>query len=191
MSNNSRDHESSSLLPPLLYRPLRTRRSSYPKYVILVNAGCPIPVKHSILGHEVSVALVNSGRAFEVPPIVDDIAETICWLLEPASQLPIRCIFNSMASSLLRVCDRRTHHIHPLEAHFKLAAIAGCIIGRTYFGADVMDPEFVYDRVSQYLGVIWGEREIVYVHFKRVIQDLYVNMSNLFRCKYFYSLLCI
>ncbi len=121
--NDSRNHESSSL--PLLYRPLCTRRSSYPKYIILINGGSPIPVRHGVLGHEISSALVNSGRAKDVPPVVDDIAETLCWLLEARSPIPLQCIFNMISSHLLRVCDIRTHHIHPFKAHFKLAAIAG------------------------------------------------------------------
>jgi len=113
--NDSRNHESSSL--PLLYRPLCTRRSSYPKYIILINGGSPIPVRHGVLGHEISSALVNSGRAHEVPPVVDDIA---------------------------------------------------------------FPDAVVYDTVTHYLGVRWGRRQIINVHFKVVIMDLYQKMHELF-----------
>jgi hypothetical protein len=176
--NDSRNHESSSL--PLLYRPLCTRHSSYPKYIILINGGSPIPVRHGVLGHEISSALVNSGRAHEVPPVVDDIAETLCWLLEARSPIPLQCIFNMISSHLLRVCDIRTHHIHPFKAHFKLAAIAGCIIGRAHFNLDTFPDAVVYDTVTHYLGVRWGRRQIIIVHFKVVIMDLYQKMHELF-----------
>jgi hypothetical protein len=63
-SNNNNKNNNNNI--PLLYRSLSTQRSCYPKYIILINGGTPIPIKHHYLGNENCMALFLSGHALSI-----------------------------------------------------------------------------------------------------------------------------
>jgi hypothetical protein len=165
--------------PPLIYRPMSTRRSSYPKYIMLINGESLIPIRCIILGNDICLALIASSRAWELPPIVDDVADALGWLCTGNSPIQLRCIYDSVAVNLLRVCPRSRNHLHPYSAHFKLAVIAGCDIARIYLhGRNLAYNDAVYRAILDYVTNRWGEREIFRVNFKEVLIDLYNNMQN-------------
>jgi hypothetical protein len=57
---------------------------------------------------------VASGRAVPLPPLVNDIADTLYWLQDIESPMHLRCIYNVVARNLLRVCILDEEHNHPL-----------------------------------------------------------------------------
>jgi hypothetical protein len=178
---NEDDRNNNETVLPLLYRPMRTRRSSYPKYIFIRNGRAPILVRRAVLGNEISSALVNSERAWELPPIVEDIADALCWLRESDSPIHLRCIYNTVAENLSRVCPWSHNHMHPYSAHFNLAVFAGCDIARVFLhGRNLPYNNAVYPAILDYVGNRWGEREIIRIDFKIVLIDLYENMQVLF-----------
>jgi hypothetical protein len=84
---------------------------------MLRNGATPIPIKRQHLGNENCAALVASGYAAVVPPIIDDIADFLYWLQELDLPMHLRCIYNVVARNLLRVCIEDEEHIHPFQAH--------------------------------------------------------------------------
>jgi hypothetical protein len=59
---------------------LFTRLCSYPMYIILINSPTPIPIKRQSLGNDVCLLLLSSGCAYSLPPLVDNITDTLYWL---------------------------------------------------------------------------------------------------------------
>ncbi len=114
--NDGSDIIGNELVLPLIYHPLRTRHSSYAKYLMIRNGRAPILIRRILLGNEISLDLVTSGRAWKLPPIVNDIADTLCWLHEEDSPIQLHCIYKSVAVSLIRVCPMHRNHIHPYIA---------------------------------------------------------------------------
>jgi hypothetical protein len=69
---------------PLLYCSLSTRGCSYPIYILLRCSRMPNLIKRQFLVNQICSALITSGRAVAVPPLVDDIADALIWLLDDA-----------------------------------------------------------------------------------------------------------
>jgi hypothetical protein len=76
---------------PLLYRSLSTRRASYPQYIMLKNGDTPIAINRRYLGNDNCMALLLSGHAVAVPPMVNDIADALYWLQNILSPPLLRC----------------------------------------------------------------------------------------------------
>jgi hypothetical protein len=165
---------------PLLYTSLSTRRCSYPNYIMLLNATTPIPIKRQILGNDVCLSLVTSGRAVPLPPLVDDIADTLSWLQEINSPMHLRCIYNAVSFNLLRVCILDEAHIHPLDAHYELALIATDILIQTHFPAEFDGNIIAW--VSSHLDFCWGHHRLHLVPFSTIIRDIYAYLNEV--CKY-------
>jgi len=166
---------------PLLYQPLSTRRRSYPKYVMLINSMRPFPFKRHNLGDDVCSSLIASGRVVPLPPLVNDIADTLYWLQDIECPMYLQCIYNVIPRNLLRVCILGEEHIPPLDAHRRLALIATYVLIRTnVYPAHVNpahDPTFL-TTISSYLEFRWG-RKIRFVHFKDVITEMYAYISKM------------
>ncbi len=160
----------------LLYHSLSTRCRSYPKYVMLINSMMPIPIKRQNLGDDVCSSLIASGRAVPLPPLVNDIADTLYWLQDIESPMHLRCIYNVVARNLLRVCILDEEHIHPLDAHRRLALIATYVLIRTHI-YPAHDPTFL-TTISSYLEFRWGQ-QIRLVHFKDTIKEMYAYISEM------------
>jgi hypothetical protein len=64
------------------------------------------------------LSLVTSGHAVPLPPLVDGIADTLCWLQDFNSRMHLQCIYNVVALTLLQVCISDEVHIHPLDAYY-------------------------------------------------------------------------
>ena len=69
---------------PLLFSSLSTRQSSYPTWLVILSTPTPHVIKRSDLGNEVADLLLLSYRAFPVPPMVNDIASALSWLVDTA-----------------------------------------------------------------------------------------------------------
>jgi hypothetical protein len=118
---------------PLVYRSLCTRSRSYPQYILLITSATPIPITRQVLGNKISLALVASGHAKELPPLVDDIADMLCWLRELHSLMPLCCIYNVIALNLKWVYIMDDDHIHPFDVHYTLTVIATYVMAQVIF----------------------------------------------------------
>lgn len=107
--------------PPLIYCPLSTRSSSYPAWVMLETSSTPIMIKTSDLCSSLALqGFLSSNQVLPVPPMVNDIAEALPWLLEA---FPI--LYRAVAINLFMVCNWQSlHHISPYDAHFRLSMVA-------------------------------------------------------------------
>jgi hypothetical protein len=90
---------------------------------MLLHATTPIPIKRQILGNDFCSSMITLGCDVPLPPLVDDIADTMCWLHNINSPMHLRCIYNVVAKNLLRVCIMDEENIHPFDAHHQLAVI--------------------------------------------------------------------
>jgi hypothetical protein len=87
-----------NLLPPFIYCPLSTRHSSYPAWVMFKSSPTPILIKTSNLGNNNAVqGLLGSDQILPVPPIVNDMAEALPWLLEVNA---LQCFYQLLDSCL-------------------------------------------------------------------------------------------
>ena len=162
---------------PVLYRSLSTRRCSYPNYIILINLPTPIPIKRQSLGNDVCLSLVTLGRALPLPPLVDDIADTLYWLQDVNSPVHLRCIYNIVAKNLLRVCILDEAHIHPLDAHYRLALLATYVLIQTHVHPAHDDYNYFLTSVPSYFELRWGHR-LNLVPFRDIITDIYAYLTE-------------
>jgi len=158
--------------PPLLYRSLSTRRASYPTYIMIKNGDRPVAINRHFLGNENCMALLLSGHAVAVPPMVNDIADALYWLQDILSPPLLRCTHNVIAKNLLRVCIVDEDHIHPFDAHFKLAMIAVHVLFNTHWN------EVEISTIRIYVELRWG-REISIVKFKDVLLQAAIDLDYL------------
>jgi hypothetical protein len=109
---------------PLIFGPLSTRRSSYPTWVMMYSHSLPYAIKLSDLHNNAVVqALLGSERVLPVPCIVDDIAESLRWLLE-VEVFPLSPFYMLVVTQLLLVCDWQSpFYVHPYDAHYKIMLI--------------------------------------------------------------------
>jgi hypothetical protein len=168
---------------PLLYRPLSTRRCSYPKYIMLKNATTPIAIKRQCLGNDVCLILVASGCAVELPPVVDDVADTLYWLQDVNSPMHLRCVYNVLAKNLLRVGIMDDNHIHPSMAHFQLAVVACFVLISTHLG--LSNDQFLLPSIKGYLERRWGD-QLTLVPFRNIIIDFYDTLTNVSYCYFIF-----
>jgi hypothetical protein len=136
---------------------------------MLRNGLSPIPLKRQHLGNENCAALLASGHAIALPPIVNDIADALYWLQATESPAPLRSIYHYISFNLMRVCVIDGSHIHPLEAHYRLALISAVVMLKTIFENCVTQS---IEDIKAYFENRWGERLSV-VPFKDVILDFY------------------
>jgi hypothetical protein len=139
----------------------------------------PVAIKRVYLGNEICKALISSRRAVVVPPMVDDIAEALTWILWEAPQ-PIVCSYAAIIINLYDVCTFGNTSIHIREAHFKLTMMAMHCVLYCYFPhtqhADAIT------MLGYHLCHQWGER-IHLVGFTELLWDSYeflrdVSSSN-------------
>jgi hypothetical protein len=160
---------------PLLYSSMSTRRSSFPSWILIRSSPMPHIIRRSDLSNEATRLLISSGRALQVPPQVNDIAESLSWLMTSDAPVPLRSCFRGISVGLGLVCDfESSAHIHPLDAHLKIAAIA----------MNNMMAEFCPTFHSEANGIImlymhsrWGN-QLSFVGFKRLLLDCYLYVRS-------------
>jgi hypothetical protein len=158
----------------LIYSSLTTRRSSYPRWVLIKSSPLPVFIRRSHFGNEVFSLLLAANCTLSVPPLVNDIVESLTWLLVEAP-FPLRVCYRGISLTLLLVCDHRdSAHIHPLDAHEKIAMIAMSNV------MDAFSPRFypnAHDVLKSYIRSRWGEG-ISFVGFKNLLLECYDFMQD-------------
>jgi hypothetical protein len=89
---------------------------------MLKSSPTPILIKTLELRHNNAVqGLLGSDRILPVPPIVNDIAEAMSWLLEVDF---LQCVYRPVAKNLFLVCDWLSpDHINPYDAHLHISLV--------------------------------------------------------------------
>jgi hypothetical protein len=161
---------------PLIFGPLSTRHSSYPTWVMMYSHSLPYAIKLSNLQNNAVVqALLGSERVLPVPHIVDDIAESLRWLLED-EVFPLSSFYKVMVTQLLLVCDWKSpFHVHPYDAHYKIISIVAKRFLQKYFDHSIFH-EVIY-LVTLHLRESWGAR-ITFGGFKNVLMEVLEMIFN-------------
>jgi hypothetical protein len=164
---------------PLIFRPLSTRRSSYPTWVMMYSHSLPYAIKLSDLQNNAIVqALLGSERVLPVPRIVDDIAESLRWLLED-EVFPLSPFYKVVVTQLLLVCDWQSpFHVHPYDAHYKIIWIVAKHFLRKYFACSIFREAI--NLVTLHLRESWGAR-ITFGGFKNVLMEVLEMIFNNYR----------
>lgn len=157
----------------LFYSSLSTRRATYPTWVLLTRSSIPTLIKRSDVGNEVCQVLLSSHSALPVPPLVNDIAESLSWLLTEGPNPFVHC-HAIIAKCLLRVCR---HQIHPAQAHFKITLAAMSFLMK--FFAPIVHDDAI-EALRSYLQDRWGE-SISFVGFRYLLFDSYRFLCNNFQ----------
>jgi hypothetical protein len=174
---HTRGRQQSAEAPvPLLYSSLTTRRSSYPAWLLIKSSPIQNVVRRMDLGNEAAQVLLSSNCALEVPPIINDIAATLPWLLRSAP-FPLLSCYMPIVVNLQFVADcQGDYHIHPFEAHLKISIVC---INRMLFNY-FSDPVSVVSNqvIQDYVADRWGN-QIQHVGFHNILLDLleYVRLA--------------
>jgi hypothetical protein len=138
----------------------------------------PIFLKRNDLGNEICQVLLSSSQVLAVPPILDDIAASLTWLLLEAP-FPLSTSYADVAINLQYACDSEDDFIHPLEAHFKIAVFAMSNLMRAFSPENDVIAMAI---LRPYLCNRWGQ-SISLVGFQTVLCDSYeylINVSLIF-----------
>jgi hypothetical protein len=161
---------------PLLFSSLSTRQSSYPTWLVILSTPSPHVIKRSDLGNEVADLLLLSYRTFPVPPMVNDIASALSWLVDTGPTPLFLCCYKAIARNLLYICEGNSYHyIHPVDAHQTIALI--CMNSLLYdcYPRDII--ETAYEAVREYITTRWGDR-IQYAGFSNLLSDSYMFIKR-------------
>jgi len=88
---------------------------------MMYSHSLPYAIKLSDLQNDAVVqALLGSDRVLPVPRVVDDIAESLRWLLEDET-FPLSPFYKVVVTQLLLVCDWQfIFHVDPYDAHYTI-----------------------------------------------------------------------
>lgn len=101
----------------LVYSSLSTCQSTYLTWILLRSSPIPTVIKHSDLGYNVCQDLHSSSHAIGAPPLINDLAESLPWLLWEVPFL-LATSYVTITINLQHVCECKNNgHIHPSEAH--------------------------------------------------------------------------
>ena len=167
----------------MIYSALTTRRSTYPTWILIKGDPMLVAIKRVYLGNEISESLISSRRAVVVPPMVDDIAEALTWILWDAPQ-PIGCSYALIIINLYDICTFGSTSMHIREAHFRLTLMAMSCVLYSYFSHTQHAKAMIL--LTNHLNHQWGQR-IHLVGFKNLLLDSYtllINVSTLNASKY-------
>jgi hypothetical protein len=157
---------------------MSTRRSTYPTWVILRSSPIPTVIKRSDVGNNLCQDLLASSHALAVPPLVNDIAESLPWLLWEAP-FPLTTCYTLIAINLLNVCEFNNNgHIPPREAHFQLTMFAMGNIMHAFSSAHHGNAMIM---LRYYIGERWGQR-ISFVNFRCLLLESYSFLKNVSIC---------
>jgi hypothetical protein len=100
---------------PLLCQPLTSRRSLYPTWVIIKSSPLPTVVD---LGNDICALLLSSWHTIGFPSLLDNIAESLSWMIETAP-LPFVAAYHNIVKMLYLACIPGSN-VHLFDAHVKL-----------------------------------------------------------------------
>jgi hypothetical protein len=142
---------------PLLFSSLSNRQSSYLTWLVILSTPTPHVIKQSDLGNEVADLLLLSYCALPVPPMVNDIASALSWLVDTGPTPLFLCCYKSITHNLLYICEGNSYHyIRPVDTHRTIALI--CMNSLLYDCCHRDIIETAYEAVKEYITTRWGDR---------------------------------
>lgn len=161
---------------PFYFSSLSTRRSRYPIWLVIRSTPAPQVMKRSELGNEVTEILIHSNRALPVPPLVNDIASALSWLVDTAPTPLLLCCYRLIARNLLFVCDVNcNHHIHPVVAHQIIALLCMASILFDCYPREIYAA--AYEAVRAFITMRWGDR-IQFAGFRNILSEGYMFVKS-------------
>jgi hypothetical protein len=103
---------------PLLYQPLTTRKSIYPAWVIIKSSPLPTVVHRADIGNDICALLLSSQHALSIPSLLDNVAESLSWILETAP-LPIAAACHNIVR-ILYLTSIPGSNVYLFDAHVKI-----------------------------------------------------------------------
>jgi len=92
-------------------------------FLLIVSSSTSYVIKRLYVGNAVFQLLISSNHAFQVPPIVNDIAAVLPWLLESAP-IQLSYCYQTVALNLHFVYGSHgEYHIHPIDAHLSITRV--------------------------------------------------------------------
>jgi hypothetical protein len=130
----------------------------------------PTIIKRCDLGNEFCQMLLDMNGAVAIPPHVNDIADTLPWLLQDAP-IPLLLTYRVVAVNLGYVCDwSGSIHIHPYDAHFKIASNAMSKVLNQFFSPVIYNDAM--NLLRSYFADRWGDG-ISFAGFKVILLESY------------------
>jgi hypothetical protein len=156
---------------PLLYQPLTTRRSMYPAWVIIKSPPLPTVVRRADIGNDICALLLSSQHALSIPSLLNNVAESLSWILETAP-LPIAAAYCNIVR-ILYLASIPGSNVYLFDAHLKivLAAVVD------FLSCTLDEKEGVLIASDLYLQQRW-EGRLTFVPFKEVLLDIYKFLSQ-------------
>jgi hypothetical protein len=155
---------------PLLYTHLTTRSSSYPKWILVKSRPLPIAIRRSDLGNDVCSVLLSSQRAVIVPPGVNNVADSLGWLLADAPFQVASC-YRIVVQQLYFSCLPDNPFLHPFNTHLKIVLMAMMsFISIAESGQDTY--YMVMESLKKEIVHRWGHR-LAFSQFNEVILESY------------------
>jgi len=148
---------------------------------MLKSSPTPILIKTLDLRSNNAVqGLLGSDQILPVPPIVNDIAEAMSWLLEVDF---LQCLYGPVAKNLFLVCDWLSpDHINPYDAHLHISLVVANIILYRSFRQEIIGDAM--DLIKLHVSERWGER-ITFAGFRNIIVEIVYIIYNNY-CVYIY-----
>ncbi len=171
---------------PLSYSSLSTRRFSYPTWILLKSSAVgvmPVLICRADIGNELTQVLLASHHVVPVPPLVNDIAEALQWLLSEAP-IPLGYCYRDVLINLGFVCDvSLPHHIHPKDAHLQIAHVAMNNLLHNF------SPPTIYEDAINLLVNFYQQRwnnRLQFVGFRQIVEQSYNLVSRSFGYGFLY-----
>jgi hypothetical protein len=156
---------------PLLYQPLTTRRSIYPAWVIIKSSPLPTVVRRTDIGNDICALLLSSQRAVNIPSLLNNVAESLSWILETAPH-PIAAAYHNIVK-ILYLASIPGSNVYLFDAHLKI--VLGAVVD--FLSCTLHEKEGVLIASDLYLQQHWGGR-LTIAPFKEVLLDIYKFLSQ-------------
>lgn len=111
---------------PLILTSLSTRRRSYPKWILISSFPLPTPILCTSIGNDVCDLLLSCHRAIVVPPSMNNVADSLIWILNGAP-FPFASCYHTVVKELYWWCQAGCS-INPSasDAQKKIIVLAMC-----------------------------------------------------------------
>jgi hypothetical protein len=132
-----------------------------------MSSPLPIVVRCADLGNDICALLLSSRRAIGIPSLLDNVAESLSWMLETAP-FPIASAYSSIEKMHYLACIPGST-MHLLDVHVKIV-LAAVVKILTCAWEEALQGALI--ALHAYLQVCW-ENRFTSVPFKGVLLDIH------------------
>lgn len=170
---------------PLIYSALTTRRSSYPEWVFLKSSsleGCilhlPVLLRRADLGNEGYTALLLAHRLLIVPPMLNNVANSLemFFVRGPFLHYPTIGLCYHTVVKVLFIASDPVNMIHLFDAHERIAVSAMKSMLSCH-GRHEQTLNAACEAGKQFIRNRWGN-SLRYCEFDDVILEIYLFLDQ-------------